>query len=84
MKITHEVNSLYEFEAWSGAQYTKNKLMENGIDEEFINFAEELFPDGCTDMELNDLLWFESEMIFEHFGLDENGDPKEEEDETEE
>lgn len=65
MQVTSEVTSLYAFEAWSGAVYTKTKL------------AEELFPEGCTDTELNDLLWFESGMIFEHFGLDENGDPVE-------
>ena len=75
MKVTSEVTSLYAFEAWSGAVYTKTKLMENGFDEDFMSFAEELFPEGCTDTELNDLLWFESDMIFEHFGLDENGDP---------
>lgn len=79
MKITHEVNSLYEFDAWSGAEYTKEKLLARKIDEEFMQYAEEIFPDGCTDTELNDLLWFESDMIFEHFGLDENGDPKDEE-----
>ena len=77
MQVTTEITSLYAFEAWSGAVYTKTKLMENGIDEDFISFAEELFPDGCTDMDLNDLLWFESDMIFEHFGLDECGNPVE-------
>ena len=80
MQVTSEVTSLYYFEAWSGAIYTKNKLMENGINEEFISFAEEIFPDGCTDTELNDFLWFETNLIFEHFGLDENGDPLENED----
>lgn len=77
MQVTTEVTSLYAFEAWRGAVYTKKKLMENGIDEDFISFAEDLFPEGCTDTELNDLLWFESDTIFEHFGLDENGDPLE-------
>lgn len=84
MKITHEINSLYEFEAWSGAKWTKEKLMAQGIDEEFIAYCEDIFPDGCTDTELNDFLWFESDMIFNAFGLDENGDPIEEEEEEEE
>lgn len=78
MKITTEINSLYEFEAWSGAVYTKKKLMENGIDEEFIACAEDILGDEISDTALNDFLWFESDMIFDYFGLDEDGNPKNE------
>ena len=54
MTITTEINSLYAFEAWSGAVYTKNKLLAAGIDEDFILYAEEILGENCSDTELND------------------------------
>ena len=51
MTITTEINSLYAFEAWSGAVYTKNKLMKNGIDEDFIAYAEDILGDEITHIE---------------------------------
>lgn len=30
------------------------------------------YTDGMTDTELNDLLWFESEWIFENLGISES------------
>lgn len=84
MTITTEISNLWSFEAWSGAKYTKDRLLENGIDDEFITYAEEILGDNCSDTELNDFLWFESDMIFEHFGLDELGIPKNDEEDNEE
>ena len=44
----------------------------------------DIFPDGCTDTELNDLLWFERDTIAEWLGFSdwealENGEEDEEE-----
>jgi len=84
MKIITEINSIADFDAWSGGIYTKNKIIslgENYIDA-LDELAEEIFPEGCTDTELNDWLWFEDEFIFESLGLDKNGNiPEDEEDE---
>lgn len=30
---------------------------------------EEIYPEGMTETELNDLLWFESDMIYEWLGI---------------
>ena len=30
---------------------------------------EELYPDGLTDTQLNDILWFEEEWIYETLGI---------------
>lgn len=64
MKITKEISNIYEFEAWSGAVYTYNTIIENHKQDEFMLMIEEIFPNGCTETELNDFLWFDDEYIF--------------------
>ena len=73
MKIATET-SLVNFNAWSGAIETKNTIIANCKSEEFDQLIEELYPDGLTDTQLNDLLWFESEWIFEVLGIKEEED----------
>ena len=70
MKITSEM-SLKNFKAWSGAKDTLNKLIELDKCEELEFILEELYPDGLTDTQLNDILWFEDEWIFETLGIEE-------------
>lgn len=69
MKIINETIRLREFEAWSGAKSTKEKIIEHDKEEEFENLIEELYPNGLTDVQLNDILWFEEEWIFESLGI---------------
>ena len=64
-----------------GAVNTKKKIIDNNKEEEFDELIEELYPDGIDETELNDLLWFESDWIFECLGMTED---EEEEEETEE
>lgn len=68
MKIIME-KSLENFEAWSGAIDTKNKIVESSKCEEFDALIEELYPEGLTETELNDLLWFESDWLFESLDI---------------
>ena len=84
MIIKTEIYSLEKFEAWSGAVYTKEKIIDAGKGELFMQIVEDIFPDGATDTQLNDLLWHDSTYCFELVGLDENGDVPEEEEEEEE
>ena len=79
MKTINENQTLRNFDAWSGAKDTKQTILDNGMEQDFENLIEELYPDGLTDTALNDLLWFDSEFIFESLGINE-----EEEEETEE
>lgn len=66
-KIITEDVSLYDFEAWSGGEDGKNEIIEAGVVTEFENYVNEIYPEGCTDTELNDLLWFEVEVFFEDY-----------------
>ena len=56
MKISMEM-SLVNFNAWSGAVDTKEKIIEANMTEEFEAMIDELYPDGIDATTLNDLLW---------------------------
>ena len=83
MKIYKE-ESLSNFEWWSGAKYTADRidreLGERGWDE-LEAILEDAYPDGMDETELNDLLWFEPEAVYEWLGI---GDKDENENEEEE
>ena len=70
MKITSEM-SLKNFKAWSGAKDTLNKLIELDKCDELEFILDDLYPDGLTDTQLNDILWFEDEWIYEMLGIEE-------------
>ena len=83
MTITYELD-LNSFEAWSGAKDTLERIQRDGKCAELENILEELYPDGMTETELNDLLWFESETIYEWLGIRSEGQIEKEIEEAEE
>ena len=68
MIITYELD-LNSFQAWSGAKDTLDRIQREGKCAELENVLEELYPDGMTETELNDLLWFDSESVYEWLGI---------------
>lgn len=76
MKITYELD-LNTFEAWSGGEDTLNRIIENGLVNEFEAILEECYPDGMSETQLNDLLRFDSEWIYETLGLETESSLKE-------
>ena len=82
MKIVSEI-SISEFQSWSGAKDTQKRILEENKENEFDRLIEELYPDGLTDTQLNDILWFEEDWIFEQLGISDE-DPEEDEGEEEE
>lgn len=64
MTIKSEI-SLENFEAWSGAVDTLNRIINEGKCSQLESMLEDLYPDGMTDTELNDLLWHDSDTVFE-------------------
>lgn len=78
---------LSEFDAWSGARDTLDRIINEGKCDELESMLEELYPEGMTDTELNDLLWFDDEWLFEMLDIDdeeEEDEDDEDEDEDEE
>jgi hypothetical protein len=85
MKLYTE-KSLSSFEPWSGAKDTFKYLEDHDLLDDLEAILEDAYPDGMDETALNDLLWFESETVYEWLGveLDEDGEPIEEQEEDEE
>ena len=80
--------SLENFEAWSGGRDTLEVLIEKGLCDTVEACLEDILDGDSSDTYINDLLWFERDMIAEWCGFSswealENGE-EEEEEETEE
>ena len=82
MTITYELD-LNSFQAWSGAKETLERIQREGKCAELENILEELYPDGMTETELNDLLWFDSESVYEWLGIRSEGQIEKEIEEAE-
>lgn len=79
MKMALVVNvGIDGFKPWSGAISTWNEIEEANKVDELEYLLEEIYPEGITDTQLNDILWFESDWIYESLGIT---DEDEEEDE---
>ena len=66
MKIYSEVD-IRDFEFWEGAEYVVDVFTEDDL-EVIQNRLVELYPDGMSDVELNDLFWHEEDFIAELAG----------------
>ena len=74
MRIVTE-QSLPWFKFWSGAEELAKKLSYSQL-EDIECALDDLYPEGMTDGELNDLFWFDSDFVLSLIGLkeDENGE----------
>ena len=82
MKI-YTKQSIADFEAWSWAKSTKQTIVDNDKEEEFDKLINERYPDGIDEPKLNDILWFDSEWVYEKLGICEEEEEEEEEEEDE-
>ena len=67
MIITDEI-SIDEFKPWSGGVYTYNELEKLDALRDFEALIKELYPEGCSSTKVNDILWHDSEWVFETLG----------------
>lgn len=80
MRIYNDNARLSDFDAWSGAKDTKETILKANKGEDFDSLIEELYPDGLSETQLNDILWFESDWIYESLGITEEEEEESEED----
>lgn len=86
MKIYTE-QSLADFKFWSGAETTAQRIWEEQGREGFDQLEailEDLYPDGIDETDLNDLLWFDADTVYEWLGIDDEEEEDEEDDDDEE
>ena len=69
MKLYSE-KSLCNFNFWSGAKDNALKLTLEQLDE-VESMLEDIYPDGMSETELNDLFWFDFEQICDWLGIEE-------------
>lgn len=77
MKLYRELD-LTRFEPWSGAVDTYNTIWATNKLNDLECLLDELYPDGLEETQLNDLLWFESEWLFDALGIAEEDEESEE------
>ena len=75
------------FKPWSGAVSRWEEILENDLLEELDAYLEELYPNGMTEMELNDFLWFEGDEFLDSYlgrGQEDEDDYEDEDSDDEE
>ena len=68
MRIYREI-PLTEFEFWAGGKDTVEELTNSEL-EQIEQILEEIYPEGMDEFEVNDLLWFERDLIAEWLGYE--------------
>ena len=65
-----------DYKPWSGAVDTYELIKDADKLDELEFYLEELYPDGITAAQINDILWFDGEEVLKYLGL---GDEEDEE-----
>ena len=78
------ISDLSDFKPWSGAVDTWYKIIDAGKLDTLDFMLEDMYPEGISDVGLNDLLWHDSEWVLDMVGISEEQDDEEQdEDEIE-
>lgn len=84
MRIYKEID-ISDFPAWSGARDTLDRVIEAGKCADLEALLVETEPaDGYDEATINDILWFESEWVFNMLGIRDEDEEEEDEEEDEE
>lgn len=69
MTIIHELN-VWDYEPWSGAVDTYERISNAGKLGLLDQILDEIYDsESMTDTQLNDLLWFEPDTVYEWLGM---------------
>ena len=58
-----------DYRPWSGAISTYERIEEEGKLDDLENLLEECYPEGISMVGINDILWFDSDWVFEMLGI---------------
>ena len=83
MSTITKTMDIYDFEPWSGAVDTYERIEREGKLGELDDVLDEVYPDGIDETELSDLLWFEPETVYEWLGMRTESEIREEIEEAE-
>ena len=74
------ISDISDYTPWSGAVDFYEEIVDAGKLEELEFILEDIYPDGLTMTELNDLLWFEQDWVREMIGLELEDNEEDDED----
>ena len=66
MRIYREI-PLTKFEFWAGGKDTVEELTDSEL-EQIQQILEHIYPEGLSEGKLNDMFWFERDLIAEWLG----------------
>ena len=68
MRIYRDI-PLTQFEFWAGGKDTVEELTDSEL-EQIELILEHIYPEGLSEGELNDIFWFERDLIAEWLGYE--------------
>jgi len=69
MKVVSDINYLLDFKFWDGARDTIEELTSSELKAVLIGLEQD-YPEGLTAVELNNILWFDTDRIAQYCGYD--------------
>lgn len=63
---------LSDYEPWSGAVSFYEEIVDQGLTDDLENLLEEIYPEGLSTVQLNDLLWFEQDWLRSALGMEDS------------
>ena len=63
------ISTLDDYTPWSGAVGTYDLIRDEDKIDELDSYLEDVYPDGLTMTELNDLLWFDGDSVLHAIGI---------------
>mgnify|MGYP006896548157 FL=1 len=72
MRIINDDVSISEFDGWCGANETRDAIVMAGKEDEFDELINDMYPDGITETQLNDILRFEADEVLDSLGITED------------
>ena len=73
IEFTTHITTMAHFKAWSGAKHTLEVIKEHHKISDLDAFIEELIATSeypISETAINDLLWHDSDYVFEQLGID--------------
>lgn len=64
------LDDIRDFEGWSGAEDIYDLIFNEGKIEDFDEFLTDMYPDGLSVTELNDLLRFDDDFVLNSLGIE--------------
>ena len=74
------ITSFIHYQPWGGAVYTYDLIDDHNKLEELDELITRCYPDGLTQTQLNDILWFDSGWVLRNLGIEDDDNDELEQD----